>query len=79
MENHTAQLFSAEPDCEQNVQEAIIDFWRELSMSGDAGCTTWEVLEPLQDRVTECLACGRLRQATEYTAKALCLIAGLAE
>ncbi len=79
MECHTTQLSPAEPEDDRSVRESIVDFWRELSMSGDAGCTTWEVLEPLQDRVTECLALGRLPQAANLTGKALCLISGLSK
>jgi hypothetical protein len=32
--------------------EALKCFWTELGMSGDAGCTTWDVLDPFRDRVT---------------------------
>ena len=58
MEFHIPQPLPAEPEDDRSVRESIVDFWRELSMSGDAGCTSWEVLEPLQDRVTECFALG---------------------
>lgn len=35
--------------------ESLNWFWTELSMSGDAGCTTWDVLDWFRDRVTMCL------------------------
>lgn len=79
MHRHTQLLSPAAPDVGMSVRQSIIDFWRDLSASGDAGCASWDVLEPLQDRVTECLACGRLREAADNTAKALCLIQGLTE
>jgi len=32
--------------------ENIQMFWNDLDMSADAGNTTWDVLDPLRDRVT---------------------------
>jgi hypothetical protein len=57
-------------------REDLIRWWQEISRSGDAGATTWEVLDRLRDRVTECLyMCPPdLCLAESFTAQALFLI-----
>jgi hypothetical protein len=58
--------------------ENLKRFWTDLSMSGDAGCTTWDVLDLLRDRVTEYLMRDPpdLLRAESLTADALLRITG---
>ncbi len=64
---------------EQSVrQQHIVDWWIALQMSGDAGPTTWEVLDPLAAEVTACLILSipNLDEAERLTAQALLLMQG---
>jgi hypothetical protein len=54
----------------------IVSFWNELRICGDPSATTWDVLEPLEQQVTEFLARDDLESASRLTAKAWCLMAG---
>ncbi|MFO0881271.1 MAG: hypothetical protein U0840_28530 [Gemmataceae bacterium] len=65
------------PDQQQRLQK-IIDFWNSLSCRADAGETTWGVLEELQAKVSECLACepSDLKKAESLTAQAALLMSG---
>jgi len=58
--------------------QALKEFWTELSMSGDAGCTTWDVLDSLRDRVTMCLMLNSpdVLLAEGLTAEAMMRITG---
>lgn len=62
-------------DAELNL---IIEFWNQLRVSDELGGTTWEVLEPLERRVTECLdrAPPDVDAARTATAEALWLLDG---
>jgi len=68
------------PDYEVRRQ-AIVDWWTELSRSGDAGCTSWEVLDSIQAHVTEALALGppTIHKAERMTARAVLLWSGQIE
>ena len=68
------------PDYEPRRQ-ALVEWWREISRSGDAGCTSWEVLDEIQAQVTEALALGppAFDQAEHLTAKAMLLWSGQIE
>lgn len=57
---------------------SIVEWWMELERGGDSGRTTWEVLDPLRDRVTALLALRPrgLDEAEQTTAEALMLITG---
>ena len=59
-------------------EEAIKAFWASLEEGGDAGCTTWEVLDPIRDKVTECLAQSPpdIARASRLTALAIALTEG---
>lgn len=56
----------------------LVGFWTQLELDGDCGSTTWEVLDPVRDRVTACLGFSppQLDQAEHLTALALRLITG---
>jgi len=62
-------------------RQAVIEWWTELSRSGDAGCTSWEVLDSIQHLVTDALALGPpgLDEAESLTAKAVLMVAGQIE
>lgn len=62
-------------------KEDLIAFWNELRATDDIGETTWEVLEPIEREVTECLdrAPSDIGRAVSLTYKAHLLIAGLVE
>lgn len=53
-------------------------FWNELHTCGQPGATTWEVLESLENEVTECLYRNPpdIGLAESLTAQAAALIAG---
>lgn len=72
-----ASSFGTPPGYEDRRQ-AVIGWWMELSRSGDAGCSSWEVLDPIQNQVTEALAAGPpgLQMAEHHTARALLLWSG---
>jgi hypothetical protein len=59
-------------------RETIVDWWTQLEMSDDCGRTTWEVLDPIRDRVTACLGLSppQIDMAEHLTALALRLITG---
>lgn len=40
---------------EQLKIEMIRQFWHQLHLEDDPGATTWEVLDPLEHQVVECL------------------------
>jgi hypothetical protein len=67
----------ARPD--QASIDYFVDFWNDLRTTDDTGRTTWEVLEPLEREVTECLYRGDVGRAESLTAKAMLLIAGMVE
>jgi len=56
----------------------IADFWNGLHTCGDPDATTWEVLESLENEVTECLyrSPPNVGCAESLTAQAALLIAG---
>lgn len=54
----------------------IIQWWMDLERAGDAGATTWEVLDPMRDSVTEALQTGHIRHAESITARAMLLVDG---
>jgi len=58
--------------------EDLKRFWTELEMSGDAGCTTWDVLDLLKDRVTMLLMLDPpdVLSAESKTAEAMLRIVG---
>ena len=59
-------------------RQGLVDWWTQLETCGDCGSTSWEVLDPIRDRVTECLGVGppAIDQAEHLTALALRLITG---
>lgn len=59
-------------------RQALVDWWTQLEMGGDCGSTCWEVLDPIRDAVTACLALGppAIDKAEHLTARALRLITG---
>ena len=58
--------------------EALKRFWIDLEMSGDAGCTTWDVLDSLGNRVTMALMHDPpdVLSAESATAEAMLKISG---
>ena len=71
---------SAPPGSEIRHQ-AIVEWWTEVSRSGDAGCTSWEVLDSIQAQVTAALALGppSIDRAEHLTARAIMLWSGQIE
>ena len=81
MKTHNNRLSVAPQDRLGRRIQMVVDFWMTLEMSGDAGATTWEVLSPLRDQVTQCLSQSPpdVLHAEGLTAKALFLTCGLNE
>jgi hypothetical protein len=80
MDTHCAELSPEDPQDEARRQE-IINFWNVLRTCGDPGATTWEVLDPLELQVTECLdrKPPDVRGAESGTALAFLLITGCSD
>ncbi len=78
MKNVQSELSPVNPP-PKSRREQIVRWWMDLELSGDAGGTTWEVLDPIRDRVTECLSNDNISHAESLTAKALLLVAGIKE
>jgi hypothetical protein len=78
MKTHCGKLSPEERDTQERQRKAIVSWWNELRVGGDSGATTWEVLDALERRVSECLdrASPDVGDATSLTAKAALLIAG---
>lgn len=59
----------------------IVDFWTQLAVCEDSGATTWEVLEDLERKVTDCLdrTPPQLGRAESLTAEAICRMTGQRE
>jgi hypothetical protein len=53
-------LSPAEPLTLQDRVNLIREIWHAWSMSGDAGATSWDVLEGIQAHVTDCLYFGSM-------------------
>ena len=78
MKRHCAGLSpGSSRDGEVRIQR-IVDFWNALRTSGTPGTTTWEVLEPLEQLVTEHLDHDPpdIGWAESLTARAALLIQG---
>lgn len=79
MKNHTfPELSLAEPLTVQDRVNLLREIWHTLNMSGDAGATTWDVLDRIQAQVTDCLSAGssdpdQIEVAESLTAKAFIL------
>lgn len=75
------ELLPAAPLDLTGRRQLVIQFWTDLEMSGDAGGTTWEVLDGLRDRVTACLAVRPpgIEHAERLTAQAMLLLQGLSD
>ena len=75
------KLSPDEPPDPDYRRRLLVEWWIELERGGDAGATTWECLDLLRDRVTECLAYSPplLLQAESYTAKAMLMVSGYEE
>lgn len=59
----------------------IVEFWNQLRVCEELGATNWEVLEPIEREVTECLYWSPydVRKAESLTALAMLLIAGVSK
>lgn len=76
MNNDKSELLSAEPTDVQRRMKSLIDFWTALYEDGDAGATTWEVLDRLRDKVTSALHARPpdISRAESLTARAASLL-----
>ena len=52
---YPSELLLADPAEFERRRRLIIEFWQALDDDGDAGATTWEVLDRLRDKVTTAL------------------------
>lgn len=68
------------PDqCSENSEariRRIVEFWSALRICGDPGATTWDVLDEIEQQVTQALANGDLDLADRLSARAWCLVEG---
>jgi hypothetical protein len=73
------KLYPGSPGPHSEEFSAIVEFWMEIERSGDAGATTWEVLDRIRNRVTECLRqdSPNLIEARRLTAEAIGKIEGV--
>jgi hypothetical protein len=81
MSNRCTGLSPGDPrEAEQRIQR-IVDFWNALRTSGTPGTTTWGVLEPLEQLVTEYLDHDPpdIGWAESLTAQAALLIEGYSD
>ena len=71
-------LSPVEPNPMKDRIRQIVEVWNELDCCGQAGATTWGVLEELRLEVTECLyrAPPDVSRAESLTAYAFLLIDG---
>ena len=76
--DHPRKLLPDELTWSERRSRLIFEFWTALDNDGDAGATTWEVLDRLRDRVTTALRRRppNISLADSLTAKAALLIAG---
>jgi len=81
MKRHCAGLSPGGPQVDEDCVQQIVDFWNALRTSGTPGTTTWEVLEPLEQLVTEYLDHDPpdIRWAESLTAQAALLIEGCSD
>ena len=65
------------PEAESMRRQRIVEFWSAVHIDEDSGSTTWEVLEGLERRVTDCLAAQppNIDLAEQLTAKTLLIMA----
>ena len=73
-------LSSVESGAKEKRIRQIVEFWNSLRVCDETGQTSWEVLEPLEREVTECLRqndSSGIDQAESKTALAQILILGL--
>jgi hypothetical protein len=78
MKTHCSKLSPEELDTQERQTEAIVSLWSELRVGGNSGATTWEVLDQLEQQVSECLSRKPpdLVEARSLTYKAALLMAG---
>ena len=82
LEDHTMcwpnELSAALSSQQGQLRQAVVNWWRNLELEGNAGETTWEVLDSIRDRVTECLMRSPpdLAMAASLTAEAALLVGG---
>ena len=78
MQRHCAGSLPEDPRTFEARLQQIVDFWNELRNSGDTGATTWEVLGPLEQQVTEYLDSDSpdITWAESLTAQAALSISG---
>jgi len=71
-------LPSDDPEASAIRLRLLAEWWSALRTTGDAGATTWEVLEELEQKVTDCITIDPpdLGRAESLTAQAMHLIAG---
>jgi hypothetical protein len=81
MRKHCTVSLPDDPRTYEARLQQIVIFWNKLRTSGETGETTWEVLEPLEQQVTECLESDPpdIRRAESLTAKAAFLIEGCSD
>lgn len=59
--------------CAIQMNKALAEFWNRIRVCEDPGGTSWDVLEPIEQEVTELLWRGTvedIRRASRLTAKA---------
>jgi hypothetical protein len=74
----SVELSPAEAEHQTELIEAVKQFWIDLEMSGEAGATTWDELDPIRDRVTWALATNPpdVSSAVQQSFRAKILISG---
>jgi hypothetical protein len=81
MNSHCTELSPDNPREREERIQRIVDFWNALRASDTPGTTTWDVLEPLEQLVTEYLDHDPpdVGWAESLTAQAALLIAGYSD
>ena len=81
MKSLFAKLSPDDPQATDASYQTLVEFWNGLRTYGDPGATTWEVLESLEQQVTERLSDDPpdIKGAQSLTAFAGLLIQGDSE
>ncbi len=78
MMNAQFALLLENPDPLLPQLRQVAEWWNQLRVSGDSGATTWEVLDDLERKVTDCITADPpdIARAVSLTMRAMHFVAG---
>lgn len=65
-----------DPRAQAAIAHSVSDWWTSLRNSENPGAATWEVLDRIEQEVTDCLVGGDVAKASSLTAEAMLLVTG---